>query len=149
MEQEPNKNDNGLAHGGAVPPAAQLSCAALAYLGDSVLELLTREHLIAHGLSTAAHLNTAARDFVTAPAQAKAMQRIMELLTDEEAAVFRRGRNNVHSNVPKRATVAEYRAATGMEALFGQLYLNGQMARARELFALAYPEAPAVPADIH
>lgn len=119
--------------------AAQLSCAALAYLGDSVLELLTRERLVAGGLSTAAHLNAAAKDYVTAPAQAQAMQRIMDELSDEEAAVFRRGRNNVHSNVPKHASVSQYRTATGMEALFAYLYLTGAMERARELFALAYP----------
>ena len=88
-----------VAHGGAVPDAAQLSCAALAYLGDSVLELLVREHLIAHGLSTAAHLNTAARGYVTAPAQAEAMKHILPMLDEQEAAVFRRGRNNVHANV--------------------------------------------------
>ena len=147
MEHPNEKQDPTSARG--VVPTAQLSCAALAYLGDSVLELLTREHLIAHGLTTAAHLNAAARDFVTAPAQARAMQNILDLLTDGEAAVFRRGRNNVHANVPKRATVAEYRAATGMEALFGHLYLSGETERARELFAKAFPDAPVIPPDIH
>lgn len=120
-------------------PLAELSCAALAYLGDSVLELCVREHLIRRGLSTAAHLNAAARDYVTAPAQAQAMQRILPMLTDEETAVFRRGRNNVHANVPKRSTVAEYRAATGMECLFAYLYLTQNQARIDELFAYAYP----------
>ena len=129
-------------------PVNELSAAALAYLGDSVLELLTREHLIASGLTTAAHLNAAARNFVTAPAQAEAMKRILPLLDEAEAAVFRRGRNNVHSNVPKRASVSEYRAATGMEALFAYLYLQGNMARARELFAVGYPDPVTVPPDI-
>ncbi len=134
------------AHGELRP--AQLSCAALAYLGDSVIEILTREHLIAHGLSTAAHLNTAARGYVTAPAQAEAMKRIFPMLDEQEAAVFRRGRNNVHANVPKRASVSEYRMATGMETLFAYLYLSGNMVRARQLFAAAYPDAPAVPPDV-
>lgn len=129
-------------------PSRELSSAALAYLGDSVLELLTREHLIASGLSTAAHLNAAARDFVTAPAQAEAMKRILPVLTEEEGAVFRRGRNNVHSGVPKRASVSEYRTATGMEALFAYLYLQGSIARARELFAIGYPDPVKVPKDI-
>lgn len=129
-------------------PTHELSAAALAYLGDSVLELLTREHLIASGLSTAAHLNKAARDFVTAPAQAEAMKRILPVLTEEENAVFRRGRNNVHSNVPKRASVSEYRTATGMEALFASLYLEGKTERARELFAIGYPNPVEVPKEI-
>lgn len=130
------------------PPINELSAAALAYLGDSVLELLTREHLIASGLTTAAHLNTAAKDFVTAPAQAEAMKKILPALDEAEAAVFRRGRNNVHSNVPKRASVSEYRTATGMEALFAYLYLTGNMTRARELFALGYPHPVTVPPEI-
>ena len=129
-------------------PIHELSSAALAYLGDSVLELLTREHLIASGLSTAAHLNKAAAKFVTAPSQAEAMKRILPVLTEEEGAVFRRGRNNVHSNVPKRASVSEYRTATGMEALFAYLYLQGNVARARELFAIGYPDPVEVPKEI-
>ena len=125
-------------------PLAELSCAALAYLGDSVLELCVREHLIRQGLSTAAHLNAAARDYVTATAQARAMNRILPMLTDQEAAVFRRGRNNVHANVPKKATVAEYRVATGMECLFAYLYLTQNKARIDELFALAYLDGKSV-----
>ena len=130
------------------PALAELSCAALAYLGDSVLELLVREHLVASGLSTAAHLNTASHAYVTAPTQAAAMKRILDVLSEEEAAVFRRGRNNVHANVPKRASVSEYRTATGMECLFAYLYLSGNMARARELFALAYPDPVVLPPDV-
>ncbi len=141
-------HENLIAHGGDNSALAELSCAALAYLGDSVLELLTREHLIASGLSTAAHLNTAARNFVTAPAQAAAMKNILAVLDEAEAAVFRRGRNNVHANVPKRASVSEYRTATGMEALFAYLYLQGNIARARELFAIGYPDPVEVPKEI-
>ncbi len=129
-------------------PLNELSAAALAYLGDSVLELLTREHLVASGLSTAAHLNQAAAKFVTAPAQAEAMKKILPTLTEEEGAVFRRGRNNVHANVPKRASVSEYRTATGMEALFAYLYLQGKVERARELFAIGYPDPVEIPKEI-
>ncbi len=120
------------------PPLNELSCAALAYLGDSVLELLVREHLIAAGLSTAAHLNRAAAEYVTARAQAQAMLRILPLLDEQESAIFRRGRNNVHGNVPKSATVSEYRTATGMECLFAALYLGGKQERLRALFDAAY-----------
>ena len=122
---------------------AELSSQALAYLGDSVLELCVREHLLRAGLSTAAHLNAASRNFVTATAQAQAMGRILPLLTEQEAAVYRRGRNNVHANIPKKATMAEYRAATGMECLFAYLYLSENQARIDELFALADPASEA------
>jgi ribonuclease-3 family protein len=124
-------------------PVAELSSAALAYLGDSVLELCVREHLLRAGLSTAAHLNAASRDYVTASAQAQAMQRLLPYLTEQEAAVFRRGRNNVHANIPKKATMAEYRAATGMECLFAYLYLTKNQTRINELFALAYLDGEA------
>ncbi len=120
------------------PPLCELSSAALAYLGDSVLELRVRDHLVRSGLSTAAHLNEASRAFITAPAQAKAMLKLQPVLTEQEAAVYRRGRNNVHANIPKRATMAEYRAATGMECLFAYLHLTDNQARIDELFSLAY-----------
>ena len=82
---------------------SELSNQALAYLGDSVLEMLVREHLVRAGLSTAAHLNAAARDYVTAARQAQAMERLTEHLSEEELAIYRRGRNNVHANIPKKA----------------------------------------------
>lgn len=118
----------------------EISAPALAYLGDSVIELCVREHLVDTGLSTSAHLNAAALDYVRAPMQAEAMKKLLPVLTEEEAAYFRRGRNIGHSNVPKKATVSEYRAATGMETLFGYLHLTGQKERINELFRLAYAE---------
>ena len=116
----------------------EISTPALAYLGDCVLELCVRHHLIESGLSTSAHLNAAALDYVRAPVQAEAMKRILPILTEEEEAFFRRGRNIGHTNVPKRATVSEYRAATGMEALFGFLHLMGREERINQLFRAAY-----------
>lgn len=118
----------------------EISAPALAYLGDCVLELCVRRHLVESGLSTSAHLNAAALDFVRAPAQAQAMKRLLPHLNETENAYFRRGRNLGHGSVPKRATVSEYRAATGMETLFGYLHLTGQTARIDELFRLAYPQ---------
>ena len=115
----------------------EISTPALAYLGDCVIELCVRRMLVERGLSTSAHLNAAALDYVRAPAQAEAMKRLAEHLREEEAAFFRRGRNMGHSSVPKRSTVSEYRAATGMEVLFGYLHVTGQEARIAELFALA------------
>lgn len=118
----------------------EISVAALAYLGDCVLELCVREHLVEKGLATSAHLNRAALGFVTAPSQAKAMKNLLPHLTETEEAYFKRGRNLGHSQTPKGATMGEYRSATGMEVLFGYLHLSGNETRIKELFLLAYPE---------
>lgn len=115
------------------------STSALAYLGDCVIEMCVRERLVRAGISSSARLNRLALDFVRAPMQAQAMKNILPLLSEEEEGVFHRGRN-AHGNTPKSATVAEYRAATGMEALFGYLHLAGREERIRELFAAAYPD---------
>lgn len=112
---------------------------ALAYLGDSVLEVLVRRYLVeVKGLSTSAHLNAASLNFVRASAQSQAMGRIEPHMTEEEAVVYRRGRNMGHGNVPKSASVAEYRRATGMEALFGYLHLTGQTERMETLFRVGF-----------
>ena len=122
---------------------SDITTPALAYLGDSVLEVCVRTYLVAErGLSTSAHLNRAALDFVRASAQSEAMGRIEPLLTEEEAIVYRRGRNMGHGNVPKSASVAEYRRATGMEVLFGYLSLTGQTRRMDHLFRLGYGLIP-------
>ena len=115
-----------------------VSTAALAYLGDAVIEGCVREYLVELGLSSSAKLNAAALEFVRASKQAEAMLNITPLLDDMELAVFKRGRNLGHTSTPRSATVAEYRSATGMEALFGYLRLLGREDRIRELFALAY-----------
>ena len=116
-----------------------VSTAALAYLGDAVLEVLVRRRLVEAGFSSSKSLNEHAAAYVTAPSQAAAMERLLPLLTEEEAAVFRRGRNIGHTATPRHATMAEYRSATGMEALFGHLSLTGQTERAHALFAAAFP----------
>lgn len=118
------------------------STASLAYLGDCVLELCVREHLVRQGVASSAHLNSKALEYVRATEQAKAMKRLLPHLSEEESAVFRRGRNVGHTNTPKSATVSEYRIATGMEALFGWLHLAGRRQRIEELFALAYEIEP-------
>lgn len=117
----------------------QYSTAALAYLGDSVIEICVRERLVKQGISTSASLNKKALDYVRAAVQAEAMKNILPFLTEEENAVFHRGRNIGHTNTPKSATVAQYRAATGMEALFGYLHLAGRTERITQLFDMAYP----------
>lgn len=120
-------------------PLNEIATPALAYLGDSVLEIRVRELLVERGLSKSAHLNDAALDFVRASAQAAAVKQILPLLDKEETRVFLRGRNSSHIHVPKSATVEDYRAATGMEVLFGYLHLAGRQGRIDELFRAAYP----------
>ena len=115
------------------------STASLAYLGDCAIEICVREYLVREaGLSSSARLNKAALEFVKASRQAEAMKNILPLLSEEENAVFHRGRNMGHSNTPKSATVSEYRSATGMEALFGWLYLADRQERMHRLFRAAY-----------
>ena len=118
---------------------SDITTPALAYLGDSVLEVCVRTYLVTErGLSTSAHLNRASLDFVRASAQSEAMGRMEPHLTETEAAVYRRGRNMGHGNVPKSASVAEYRRATGMETLFGYLHVTSQADRIDALFRLGY-----------
>ena len=101
-------------------PIEEMSAAALAYLGDSVIELCVRQMLVEKGVSSAKNLNSTALLFVKAEAQADAMKIILPALSEEENGAYRRGRNIGHTNVPKSATVGQYRMATGMEALFGK-----------------------------
>jgi ribonuclease-3 family protein len=117
----------------------QVATSALAYLGDCVIELKVRNYLVSErGLSSAASLNKEALNFVRASAQSEAMNHIEPLLDEEEMTAYRRGRNIGHTNVPKSASVSEYRRATGMEALFGYLHLLGKETRIDELFRIGY-----------
>ena len=118
----------------------EISTGALAYLGDSVIELRVREVLVKRGISGSGELNRASLAFVKASAQASAMRRILPLLTEEEESIYKRGRNMSGGNVPKSATMSEYRTATGMEVLFGYLHLSGQQDRIDTLFETAYRE---------
>lgn len=115
---------------------ATVSTLGLAHIGDGVYELLTRTMLCAHGKATAHNLHRQTVQRVCAPAQARAMELIEPLLTEEEHAVYKRGRNAKVNSVPKNASVGDYHAATGLEALFGYLYLNGRLDRINELFAV-------------
>lgn len=116
-----------------------LSAASLAYIGDAVWELIVRQRL-ATVPAGAGHPGNYALPFVTAAAQSAALARIEEILTEEETAVYKRGRNCVHGNVPKSASPVDYRRATGLEALMGHLWLTGKFDRAVELFDIAFPE---------
>ncbi len=119
-----------------------VSAANLAYLGDCVWELCVREKLVKTNIRQP---SVTALDFVTAKIQSAAVERLLPHLTEAEEDQYRRGRNISHANIPKSATLAEYRRATGLETLFGWLWLNGDEARIRELFALAFscdPDSP-------
>lgn len=117
-----------------------MSALALAHIGDAVFELLVRTKLCLSGGTTNGrlHHDTIAR--VCAPAQAALAERIAPLLTEEEAAFYRRGKNSHTHAIPKNATPAQYAKATGLEALLGALFLLGRQARVEALFAAATEE---------
>lgn len=117
-----------------------ISSIGLAHMGDAVYELLVRTWLCAHGKATGKGLHRATVALVCAPKQAELAQRILPLLTEEEQAVFRRGRNaNVHS-IPAHASRAQYQQATALEALLGWLHLSGRHDRVEQLFAVMMGE---------
>ena len=119
---------------------AGISALGLAHMGDGVFELLVRSWLCLHGKATSAGLHRATVALVCAPKQAELAQRILPLLTEEEQAVFRRGRNaNVHS-IPTHASRAQYQQATALEALLGWLHLSGRHDRVEQLFAVMMEE---------
>lgn len=117
-----------------------ISNLGLAHIGDGVWELLCRSYLCARGGKTVGQLHHDTIAMVKAPAQAAYADRLLPLLTPEELSCYRRGKNaHVHA-VPKGATPAEYSKATGLEALFGTLYLSGQTQRINELFCAVVGE---------
>ena len=116
----------------------EINGASLAYIGDAVIELTVRQTLLELGSGDVGAMNKIADSLVRATAQSEAMDKIMPMLTEEELAVYKRGRNTHSHTVPKSAKVSEYRKATGMEALFGYLHLEGKTDRIKELFNAAY-----------
>ena len=112
----------------------ELSPLALAFVGDSVLELLVRQRLVEHHRLSAGKLNAEKVKYVSARAQFREEQLLEPLFTEDELAVFKRGRNASKASVAKHASPEEYRASTGFECLLGWLYLNGQLGRVHELF---------------
>ena len=113
-----------------------MSNLGLAHIGDGVFELLCRSYLCARGEKTVERLHHDTIRLVKAPAQAAFADRLLPWLTEEELAWYRRGKNaHVHA-VPKNATREQYAKATGLEALFGALYLMGKTDRLNELFQL-------------
>ena len=112
----------------------KLSNLGLAHLGDGVFELMVRSWLCLHGTAKAKDLHRATVRHVAAPAQAAAVEQLLPILTAEELDVYRRGRNTAPHSVPRAATRAQYQSATGLETLFGWLYLQGRPDRLNQLF---------------
>ena len=113
------------------------SSAALAYLGDAVHSVYVRRMVLDFGHTKSADLHEAGQKYVTAAAQSAAFDRIYDHLTEEERDVARRAHNSRHLQRPKHMTVADYRKATGFEAVLGMLYYRGNFERIDELMALS------------
>lgn len=128
-----------LGKGGVVNPR-ELSPLTLAYIGDGVYELFVRLTVLTDGNAPVNKLHRKASALVNAKSQAEMYYRISSHLTAEEEAVFRRGRNAKSFTTPKNADLMDYRHATGLEALFGFLYLSGDKERALHLFSLGMEE---------
>lgn len=111
-----------------------ISNLGLAHVGDGVYELLVRSYLCCKGDHTVKNLHKDAVSLVKASAQAKFAEAILPFLTEEETSYYRRGKNSHTHAAPKGASPREYAMATGLETLFGALYLYGRLARLSELF---------------
>lgn len=124
----------------------EMSPLALAFVGDAVLELLVRGRLVGTTRLQPGRLHSVATQYVSARAQFRELAALEPLLTEQEAAVLRRGKNASKATVAKHATAQEYRASTGLECLLGWLYLQGQIDRVTQLFEVLWqaggPEAP-------
>ena len=117
-----------------------ISNLGLAHIGDGVFELLCRSWLCTHGEKTVLKLHRSTVELVRAPSQAKFAEKLLPHLTEEETAYFRRGKNAHTAGHPKAATAKEYAMATGLEALFGALYLMGKTDRLNELYLTVMEE---------
>ena len=117
-----------------------ISNLGLAHMGDCVYEMLVRAYLCAEGNKTVAQLHKQTISMVKATYQAAFVDKMLPLLTEEEMTYYRRGKNSHVHAVPKSATPAQYAKATGLEAMFGYLFLSGQKNRANEIFNLVMQE---------
>lgn len=114
-----------------------LGGAALAYVGDAVLEIFVRERLVRSEIDTGS-MSARAQKLVCAEKQSELCDKLLALLDENEADVYRLGRNYKPSSKPRHAQAVEYHRASGFEAVFGYLHLTGGVARARELFDAVY-----------
>ena len=118
-----------------------MSPLTLAFVGDGVYELFVREYLVGKGNCPVRKLHAAKVDLVRCEYQAKILhERLIPVFTQDETDVYMRGRNAHVGHVPKNSQVADYHAATALEAVFGYLYLLGRIDRLRELFEIIIQE---------
>ncbi|MBQ3701619.1 MAG: ribonuclease III [Oscillospiraceae bacterium] len=118
----------------------QMNMLALAHVGDAVYELLVRSMLCREKKASVMQLHRLTVEQVRAEAQAEAVKKLLPHLDEEELAVYKRGRNTKVNSAPHHAGIAQYHAATGLEALFGWLYLQGRNERIGELFTIIMEE---------
>ena len=118
-----------------------ISMLGLAHIGDGVYELLTRTMLCSDGNKKVTELHKKSVAIVNAPAQAAAMERLLPYLTADELAIYKRGRNAKVNSVPQKADIGQYHAATGLEALFGWLYLQGRTERINDLYSVCVEDS--------
>ena len=110
-----------------------VSSAALAFLGDSVYEVMIRNRVVEECIGNADELNKKSKALTNAKAQAHIADVLKDQLTEEELAVYKRGRNLKSLTAPRSCTISEYRRATGLEALMGYLYLENRKGRMEQL----------------
>lgn len=121
--------------------AAQINAVVLAFVGDTVYSLYVRERLALSGCGKVAQLQKVAAQVVSAKGQSEFLDKLLPLFTEEEGAIFRRGRNAKKGSKSKSASALEYNRSTGFEAVLGYLYLTGQEARIQELLSLSDVES--------
>lgn len=114
----------------------QYSPLALAYMGDCIFDLCTRTYLLKQANMPANKLHQKSKAIVNATSQSKMYKHLVEIVTEEEKAVLKRGRNATTNTRAKNASMIDYKNATGLEALFGYLYLKGDNERIDELFKI-------------
>lgn len=116
--------------------AGMMNGATLAFIGDAVFELLSRSYVLEHGSKQPDRLHKHNTAIVNAAAQSAMLGAIEDKLSEEELGIYKRGRNASTATSARHQTIGDYRRATGLEALFGYLYLTEQEDRAKELFML-------------
>ncbi len=120
------------------PKLCTYSPLVLAYIGDSIYDLVIRSMVVGGGNTHVNNLHKRASRLVRAQAQSELMQALLPELTEEEQTVYKRGRNAKSPTIAKNATMGDYRRATGFEALMGYLYLEDRMDRIMELITLGF-----------
>lgn len=127
----------------------QYSSLALAYIGDGVFDLIVRTIILDLGNGKVNDFHKIASSIVKAPSQARIIRSVFDELTEEEMAVYKRGRNAKSATSAKNSSITDYRVATGFEALIGYLYLGNKLDRVLEIIKLGMERAGFMPLHIY